>query len=240
MWVACIDPPVPGNSSNLARDWDGEPVQFGNTTSYSCSKDGVWFEENRDWDMWNITCLEGGTWDTPATLPVCLESKASSLLSPLLSAVSCPPPPTKPGAGTWEWGGGREYLDYAEYTCGPYGHFEDSSGGPLETITAVCVWNKTWVPPELPPCHGESSGRLRPYSPPASSCQVVPTPPRSTGLLYTPQENDTLQYITGDLTLDLNTPVLKFIIWIIFLIFMFTKLLNIGNLKDCHPTASFF
>lgn len=45
-------------------------------------------------------------------------------------------------------------------------------------MTSTCVWNKTWSPPALRPCI-------------ASSCPIIPFPPKFTGLTFVPSpEND--------------------------------------------------
>ena len=49
------------------------PVEFHDNTSYSCSSDKVFFEEDRDMGEWNLTCLEDGSWEEPVW-PVCLAS----------------------------------------------------------------------------------------------------------------------------------------------------------------------
>ena len=39
VWVACLKPPRTPTYANLAStDWDGEPIGFGNTTSFVCQR----------------------------------------------------------------------------------------------------------------------------------------------------------------------------------------------------------
>ena len=99
-------------------------------------------------------------------------------------AVNCTEPPEKPESGTWEWDGGIEFENSIEYTCGPYGNFENLDGTLSEKIVSTCEWNKTWTPSALPPCV-------------ATSCQVIPIAPPETGMLYLPDPENPMT-ITSD------------------------------------------
>ena len=50
----------------------------------------------------------------------------------IFSAVNCSSPPSRPGAGTWEWDGAQSYGSLVTYTCGLYGNFQDSNGSNYE------------------------------------------------------------------------------------------------------------
>ena len=58
-------------------------VQYTVQVSYVCSSGGegeeLFFEWDRDMAEYNVSCLEGGTWDQPAVWPVCLPCKGSVL-----------------------------------------------------------------------------------------------------------------------------------------------------------------
>ena len=65
----------PPPEARLTLNWDGSPVAFNDTVSYSCDSDDVKFEIDMDLDFWNMTCLFDGSWDAPQTpeeWPICL------------------------------------------------------------------------------------------------------------------------------------------------------------------------
>ena len=92
-WIQCINPPQvrtvrmrnkkqkkycyfqPPDGTNLVSNWDGEPVEFFDNSSYSCASQDLYFEMDRNKVSWNMTCLDDGSWDEPQTWPVCLECK---------------------------------------------------------------------------------------------------------------------------------------------------------------------
>ena len=99
-----------------------------------------------------------GSWDTPQVWPECYQS------------INCTvPPPARDPSGTWEWSGSFEYNTNVTYTCGPYGSFLTDNGTYIKEVYSTCQWNKTWAPAELLTCV-------------ASSCPIVPFPPKFTGL----------------------------------------------------------
>ena len=150
----------------MVSNYDGTPVDFYNTSSYSCDTDTVYFESDRDQDLWNLTCLDDGSWEEPIW-PRCLES------------VNCTEPPERPLTGTWSWSGDYSFSTQVIYTCGPYGQFLGQDGQLYPQLIAECLWNKTWSPPILDPCS-------------VTSCQTMPTSPDDTGLVLTsgPESSD--------------------------------------------------
>ena len=169
-WVACINPPDPPPESGMVSNYDGVPIEFFNTSSYSCASDDTYFEHDRDAEDWNITCKEDGSWELPVEWPVCIAS------------VNCSDPPTRPGSGTWEWDGGYGYGNVIEYTCGPYGNFLSSEGQLYETALVECQWNRTWSMPQLDPCQ-------------ATACQTMPSPPKASGLIdYSTTSSEEARY----------------------------------------------
>ena len=80
-------------------------------------------------------------------------------------------PPEKPSTGTWEWDGSHDYDAVVTYTCGPYGNFQNDLGETYKYLESVCAWNRSWTPLVLDPCV-------------ATSCQVIPFPPRDIGLQH--------------------------------------------------------
>ena len=100
-------------------------------------------------------------------------------------AVNCTEPPPKPSAGTWEWDGDQAYGAAVTYTCGPYGSFQRDSGELYEEVISSCVWNKTWSPPALDICA-------------ATFCQEIPFPPKSIGLVYTPDAKNNITLASGE------------------------------------------
>ena len=162
VWVQCLYPPDPPPETLLASTWTGDPVDFNENVSYVCPGDDLFFEWDRDMEVFNISCLTGGTWDEPTVWPICLPS------------INCTDlPPERPASGTWEWNGLLEYDTSVKYTCGPYGNFESPTGEKYSVIDSVCAWNKSWTPNVLDPCV-------------AASCQVVPFPPPETGMIFLP------------------------------------------------------
>ena len=75
VWVACLHPPHPPEGLGVRLDWDGEPVEFNANVSYVCESDDLFFEWDRDLPEFNISCLEGGSWDEPKEWPICLACK---------------------------------------------------------------------------------------------------------------------------------------------------------------------
>ena len=65
----------PPDGTNLVSNWEGEPVEFFDNSSYSCASQDFYFEMDRDKVSWNLTCLDDGSWDVPLAWPVCLECK---------------------------------------------------------------------------------------------------------------------------------------------------------------------
>ncbi len=62
-WHACIDPPLP-SGLGLRHLWDGEnPVEFGDTVKYKCARDNLWFEHNRDFESFELKCLNDGSFE---------------------------------------------------------------------------------------------------------------------------------------------------------------------------------
>ena len=98
-------------------------------------------------------------------------------------AVNCSDPPERPPSGTWEWDGNKEYNSVAQYTCGLYGKFRDTNGYKYEELTSVCGWNKSWVPEVFDPCV-------------ATSCQYIPFPPPEVGMIYVPDEQNSLSLLS--------------------------------------------
>ena len=75
IWRQCLYPPDPPAETQLILTWDSEPVEFNDNVSYVCGDQ--YFEWDRDMPEFNITCLEGGTWDAPEVWPICVPSKIS-------------------------------------------------------------------------------------------------------------------------------------------------------------------
>ena len=73
IWRQCLYPPDPPAETQLILTWDSEPVEFNDNVSYICGDQ--YFEWDRDMPEFNITCLEGGTWDAPEVWPICVPSK---------------------------------------------------------------------------------------------------------------------------------------------------------------------
>ena len=60
--------------------WSGEPVDFYGNVSYVCEEEGLYFEWDRDMLEFNISCMPGGSWDLPATWPICVPCEFLSSL----------------------------------------------------------------------------------------------------------------------------------------------------------------
>ena len=95
--------------------------------------------------------------------------------------MNCTDPPEKPGSGTWEWNGDFKFGTQISYTCGPFGNFQNGTGAKYPELVSSCAWNKTWVPSVLDPCV-------------ATSCQVIPFPPPETGLMYQPEDENSISF----------------------------------------------
>ena len=74
-WVQCLNPPDPPEEHLLELDWDGLPVEFNSTVSYVCQSDDTYFLWDNTQLEFNVTCLNGGSWDDPDEWPICVECK---------------------------------------------------------------------------------------------------------------------------------------------------------------------
>ena len=92
--VACINPPELNAENRLHPDWDGVPVEFGGHVTYKCETgvipgvfdpDGnplvssFFFEHDSSKTELNVTCLKGGSFDTPYVWPKCVDSKSTGI-----------------------------------------------------------------------------------------------------------------------------------------------------------------
>ena len=59
VWHQCIDPVTPPGKG-LKHDWDENPVEFGDTITYSCARDNLWFEHDKDFVSFEVKCMEDG------------------------------------------------------------------------------------------------------------------------------------------------------------------------------------
>ena len=170
-FVACIDPPTP-IGHNLETDFDGvTPYEFYSYAKYTC-KEGLFFEQNRTMTSFEVQCWSGGRWRVPNPWPKCV------------STVECNEPPPKPKSGTRKWLGDLEYEAKAEYTCGPYAKFFNTANNETyEKATLLCSWDKKWSPSELDECSW-------------LSCPVVPEPPQSSNLLFSPTNGSSLTLLS--------------------------------------------
>ena len=70
--VACIDPPVPPESTNLVVIYEPETViEFGETVTYKCLP-GFHFEENYFMKDFTLTCQTNGNFTDPVPWKRCL------------------------------------------------------------------------------------------------------------------------------------------------------------------------
>ena len=65
--VACIEPPMPPNNTNLERNYvGGSTVPFGTGSNYTC-KDGTFFGSDFDKTHIAIECYRNGSWKAPGS-----------------------------------------------------------------------------------------------------------------------------------------------------------------------------
>ena len=127
---------------------------------------------------------DDGSWATPAVWPECFAS------------INCSsPPPDRDPAGTWEWSGAFIYQTEVLYTCGPYGKFLLQDGSFADSVVSYCDWSKEWVPSELPSCV-------------ASSCPLIPFPPKSSGLIFKPDEENEFSIVSKTSKYSPRMPVI--------------------------------
>lgn len=107
--------------------------------------------------------------------------------------MECDDPPLKHEAGTWEWDGNYNYGTQVLYTCGPYGNFQREDGSLYEYLVSKCTWGRTWDPPVLEPCA-------------ATSCQLVPFPPKATGLVHLPDVENPITLESEFTIYDVSLP----------------------------------
>ena len=75
VWVQCLYPPDPPLEAQVVSTWTGDPVEFHDNVSYVCASEDLYFEEDRDMQEYNISCMPGGSWDEPLEWPVCHNCK---------------------------------------------------------------------------------------------------------------------------------------------------------------------
>ena len=64
-WVACLRPPTPPKDRNLrSTDWDGNPIEFGDTTKFVCER-GMMFEDDPAQENVEYVCQEDGFFNIP-------------------------------------------------------------------------------------------------------------------------------------------------------------------------------
>ena len=157
VWIQCIDPPSPPQENQMISIWNGIPVEFGNTTSYKCSEEHLYFEADRNLLEWEITCQDDGSWQLPSPWPRCLESKflfsCNWCYTSFSLGVNCTEPPVHE-SGTRKWSNSYSYGTEIIYSCGPYAMFQRSDGTQYKEAVLNCSWNKTWNPPLLDYCQG--------------------------------------------------------------------------------------
>lgn len=70
----CMTPPQP-NHVNIRPVWDGNPIPFFDKIRYTCASPGLFFQEDRDLQSFEVECLEGGIFDVPKPWPACVRSE---------------------------------------------------------------------------------------------------------------------------------------------------------------------
>ena len=58
-WVACLYPPEPPIETRLSSTWDNNPIEFFDNNTYVCPGDDLFFEWDREMEVFNISCLPG-------------------------------------------------------------------------------------------------------------------------------------------------------------------------------------
>ena len=96
VWVQCLHPPQVGNNkisskrkycfplqppeeTQLQLEWDSAPVEFYSNVSYACASEDTYLDFDREAAEWNLTCLEGGGWQSPQPWPRCVNSKKTTI-----------------------------------------------------------------------------------------------------------------------------------------------------------------
>ena len=65
----------PPADTRLISTWTGNPVEFNDSVSFVCQSENIFFELDKEMPEFNVTCLEGGSWDEPEIWPICLACK---------------------------------------------------------------------------------------------------------------------------------------------------------------------
>ena len=71
-WDKCIDPPSPTQYNIVPIYASGQTVDFYEHVTYTCSRDGLWFEHDRGMASLTAMCLPDGSWDLPSEWPRCV------------------------------------------------------------------------------------------------------------------------------------------------------------------------
>ena len=61
--------------TSLLSTWTGNPVKFNDSVSFVCESENIYFELDKEMPEFNVTSLEGGSWDEPQIWPICLACK---------------------------------------------------------------------------------------------------------------------------------------------------------------------
>lgn len=181
IWVQCIDPPTPPGATvkpQWALDTHG-PVEFYDNVTYTCAHSGLWFEEDRDMESFEVQCQPDGSFLPPDEWPFCVRSERTihkvtrnfctflHLFQPCF-ATSLPrsrgagpsygtgTPPTTPKSSEFRNGEGfahgKLWRIFCRYGCGSYAQFRSDDGTLYNSLTIRCQWNKTWTRDELDRC----------------------------------------------------------------------------------------
>lgn len=72
-------PLQPPEETQLHLEWDSAPVEFYSNVSYACASEDTYLDFDREAAEWNLTCLEGGGWQSPQPWPRCVNSKKTQI-----------------------------------------------------------------------------------------------------------------------------------------------------------------
>ncbi len=179
---------------------------------YSCARENLWFEHNREFDGFPLKCEDDGSFEdlSDEEWLNCVPSRQSKycvngnscqrlFVSP---AVFCDPPPEKPRGGKYVWSRNTTFGTTVEYSCGKYAKFlAPNSTDFYESLTITCQWNKTWTR-DLDPCicklfcTKELPIQLKHVS--DSHCNVIPEPLDFTGLTFVPDNATRHLFVLDD------------------------------------------
>ena len=143
--VACINPPIPTNDTNLVRNYvEDTVIPFGDNTTYTCEP-GHFFGIDKEMESYNLTCQTDGSFYWTGAWQKCFHPTERFCFDP-------PDPPYNGGQYDWNnvyEGSKTPYSTMVTYTCGlgrKLIKYTNNGTIQMDKQELTCQWDQTWYP----------------------------------------------------------------------------------------------